>query len=395
MLPLLNYLDILETDVNVDTTCIINNIDNYISHNKNFIPHYFNDNEEYSIYNIYRNYSVKVLKILSKIIAFNKHINKYNFYKFFLVNIISYVDSQSILKYAEILSYCIVNNFFPSKIINKFIYYYSTDIIWDTVREHIPSYHYIYKGMTILNLSLHNIPLFDFLLTDAIEKKLYDDKANKYVYYTDNHLLTRNLDYEISIYMSKSNSFRTYILSKLPLKYRFLKNYRRLQNIIVKNNIHALEEYFEKYSKFLTPNSRLNCNQPLLDYVETIEMFYYIIKRGANINALTTEPTIFSEIRYNEFYYTNTLYNNPLFVLNNLDHYYKAGLDFSVNKKVLRKLIKIHFKLFVFNEPASLYLYDKLLSLSNKYINKTKNKVKILLKNKFYRDIVTKINEFI
>lgn len=385
------YLDQIKNYGINDT--IKNRINDFLNNNRYFIPVYINNDEELTIHTVFIEYDINILKILSNIIATNKNINIYNFYKLLLINTTTLLDSDLVIKYSEILKYCLNSKFFTQRIIDKFIYYYSVDLVWGCVKDYLIDNHYIYKGVTVLNLSFGNIPLFDYLLNDAIDKQLYDPEGNRFNYYTNNHLLCRNLDYEISIFMNKCNAFREYILARLPKKYKFLKNYKKVQSIIVKNNIAALEYYFNCYSKFLTPNSRLNYNYPLLDSVNSLEMFYYLLKKGANINSLSIEPAVFTEIRYSEFYFTNTIYNNSQFVLDNIEHYYKAGADFSVNKLAMRKLIKIHHKLFL--ESLTIYYYNRLLSISNKYINRTKNKAKKILHNKFCKDLVTNIVKYI
>jgi hypothetical protein len=390
---ILDYLEVLEHE---ELTQIIKyKIYNYLTINPLFVPRYFSNIVNTLIEICFNRFKIETIYILCDIISLHPKINIYNFYKFFLTQIISLDDSNLIKKYNNVLAYCLRRKYFKQNVINKHIDYYSNDCIWYTVKDYLDNYHYIYKGSTILNLSLSNLYLFDYLLTDAIDKKLYDPVGLQYEYYTNNYMLSKNLELDISIFIGKSEIFRTYILSKLPIKYKYLKNLKKVQNIITKNSISSLEGYFEIYKKFLTPNTRLQFNHPLLDFTCSIEMFYYLIKKGANINALTIEPTVFSYRKYNEYYFTNTLYNNPLFVLDNLQHYYEAGADFHAVKKVIRKFLKINYKLYLFHDTYGLYLYCKLLSRFNKYIRKTKNKVEIILQNKFCKDVITKVNEYI
>lgn len=391
-----DILDYLETlDYGELNQLIKYKIYNYLNIHSTFIPSFSSNTENFIIEDCFIRFKLDTLYHLCDIICIHPRINLYNFYKFLLTQIITIIDNTLVIKYCNILSYCLRRKYFKQNIINKYIDYYSTDNIWLTVKDYLEDYHYSYKGVTILNLCLSNLYLFDLLLTDAINKNLYDPVGIKYGYYTNNYRLTRNIDFDISNYMEKSECFRTYILSKMPKKYRYLKNLKRVQNILLKNSIHSLDEYFEKYNNFLTANTRLQFNQPLIDFVGSLEMFYYLIKRGADINNLNIEPTIFSHKIYNEYYLTNTVYTNPLFVLDNIQHYYQAGVDFHAVKRVIRKFIKINNKLYLYHDTYSVYLYCKLLSRLNKYIRKTKNRVKILLDNKFCKDIISKVNEYI
>jgi hypothetical protein len=380
--------------------CLINIENNIeIDSSKKQVAFYFKNNSfeisENNAHNqileiCFNDLSISTLCYLSDSIYTSKT-NKYRYYKFLLYRLTFSQMINTMYKTACILDYCLEHNYFEYKIIHKNIYFYSIDSVWNIVKNYLSNIHYIYKGTTILNISFNNIPLFDYLLTDAIKNRLYDPEYNIYKYYTNNYLLTCNIDYDISEFMNKCNDFRLYILSKLPTKYKYLKNLRRVKTIIVKNNIQALDYYLNKYSRWLDANTRLNNNWPLLDYVESVEMFYYLIKKGANINNLTIEPSYPYE-RYKEYYLTNTIYNNIYFALENMDIYYKQGCDIGVSKNAIKKYIKLNSRVLY---GVSFYSYIRLLSSINKYKRKTYRNIRLKLKSILYEDLISKVLTYI
>lgn len=367
-----------------------NVIANYIKYNPIIISDY---NDSTSILELcFENLYLDTLYFFTDCI-YNSKTNMYKFYRYIMYKITFVPMLYAINKSIKILEYSLSRNYFSKKIIQKNIFYYPIDKIWFTVKPYLDDIHYIYKGNTIINLCFNNIPLFDFILTDAIKKNLYDPIDNNYDYYTNNYLLSSNLEFDISEFMNKCDDFRTYILSKLPAKYKYLKNLRRVQNIIIKNNIQALEFYFNKYSKWLTPNTRLNYNWPLLDYIDSIEMFYYLINKGANINNLTIEPSSFNAIQFNSYFLTNTIYNNIGFAIEYLDIYYQKGCDFGVNKKATIQNIKSSNKLY--KDIIKPYTHLRLLTYINRYKRRTDYILKNKLKSKIYGDLITKILTYI
>jgi hypothetical protein len=341
---------------------------------------------------IFFNWDIKYIKTFFKIIKDVEYkINK----KKLLINLLNNLSDsfleESIEFYHLLLTYLFDINYFDKSIIVEpnIIHYLSIQKVFDSLINYLESdIHKYTLPFPVIYHCTDNIKIFDYIYNDAVKKGLYNDKIsnpNVFDFYSNNENLQFSLDYILSIKYRFNTNWKTYLKLKLNKeKLEYLKDLYNIQLFVENNNYDKLDHIFNKYRNkdyCITPNTRINHNYPLFYYAKNTTMLLFLFNYGLNIY-LETTYWLYNTYKINYI----VLCKNNIEILYSL---YNKGLDFSINKNYLKKFTSLSRNMKINKQ------YHKLLSHSNKFIQKEKYIIKKKLQSYYIKDILNRIIDFI